>query len=86
MNAVILSEYQREIALRAMLASVRQIAREEGRRDGYAAGLDEGHRQGRAVGYYDGRRAWAWATAPLLAVAFGGGLVLAIAIAGWWPR
>lgn len=86
MNGVVLTEYQREIAQRAMLASVRQIAREEGRRDGYTAGLDAGHAQGYAVGCWDGKRAWAWATAPLLAVAFGGGLVLAVSLATWWFR
>lgn len=85
MKVLMLTERgQQEIARRVIHASVRQIAREEGRQEGYAAGLDAGHAQGYAVGRWDGIRAWAWATVPLLAVAFGGGLVLAVAIAGWW--
>lgn len=62
-----LTDYQVAVAQRAIV----QTARDTGRAEGYA------------VGYYDGLRAWVKATAPLLAVAFGGGVVFAVVAAGW---
>lgn len=64
-----LSEYQLDRAQEIMKKAVREVA----------------FRQGYAIGHYDGVRAWVWATAPLLAVSFGGGIVFAIFVVAWLP-